>query len=140
MLYDPRRDLAVLAVEGLRRPALAFSPRPAQRGAGAVVAGYPKDGPFRPDAARISTSQDARGSDIYGEDTVVREIYALRGLVEQGNSGGPLLDLQGRVYGVVFAAAADDSTVGYALTAAEVAGQAAAGRVATARVSTRTCS
>ena len=139
VLFDPGRDVAVLAVPGLRRPALDFNTRTAEPGAGAIVVGYPKDGPFRPNSARISNDQDARGLDIYGEQTVVREIYALRGLVEQGNSGGPLLDLQGRVYGVIFAAAADDKNVGYALTAQEVASQAAAGAAATGRVSTRTC-
>ena len=139
VLFDPGRDLAVLAVRGLTRPALAFNAETAEPGAGAIVVGYPKDGPFRPNAARISDDQDARGLDIYGEQTVVREIYALRGLVEQGNSGGPLLDLEGRVYGVIFAAAADDKNVGYALTAQEVAGQAAAGATATEPVSTRTC-
>jgi len=139
VLFDPGRDVAVLAVPGLTRPALDFNTETAEPGAGAIVVGYPKDGPFRPNAARISADQDARGLDIYGEQTVVREIYALRGLVEQGNSGGPLLDLQGRVYGVIFAAAADDRNVGYALTAQEVASQAAAGARATERVSTRTC-
>ncbi len=139
VLFDPGRDVAVLAVPGLTRPALAFDTETAEAGAGAIVVGYPKDGPFRPNAARISGDQDARGLDIYGEQTVVREIYALRGLVEQGNSGGPLLSLSGEVYGVIFAAAADDRNVGYALTAAEIAGQAEAGRTATERVSTRTC-
>ena len=139
VVFDPGRDLAVLAVPGLTRPPLAFNAETAEPGAGAIVLGYPRDGPFRPNAARISDDQDARGLDIYGEQTVVREVYALRSLVEQGNSGGPLLDLQGRVYGVIFAAAADDKNVGYALTAREVADQAAAGVRATDRVSTRTC-
>ena len=45
----------------------------------------------------------------------------------------------GKVYGVVFAAAADDPQTGYALTAAEVGSDAARGRVATAEVSTQGC-
>ncbi|MCW2616243.1 MAG: peptidase and chymotrypsin/Hap [Frankiales bacterium] len=139
VLFDPGRDVAVLAVPGLERPGLAFSEGQAEFGEGAVVLGYPKDGPFRANAARISGDQDATGLDIYGERTIEREIYSLRGLVEQGNSGGPLIDLQGRVLGVIFAAAADDRSIGYALTAQEVAGQAAAGRRATERVSSRTC-
>ena len=139
VLYDPARDLAVLVVPGLVAPPLAFQPKLAQSGDGAIVVGYPQDGPFRPVAARISGSQDARGFDIYGEQTVTREIYALRGEVLPGNSGGPLLDLEGRVYGVVFAAAADDPQIGYALTAREVADQAEVGRTASESVSTRAC-
>ncbi len=139
VLFDPGRDVAVLAVPGLTRPSLAFNEPAAEPGAGAIVVGYPQDGPFRANAARISGRQPAVGKDIYGGQTVTREIYALRGLVQQGNSGGPLIDLQGKVYGVIFAAAADDDRVGYALTAEEVAGPAKAGRAATERVSTRTC-
>ena len=140
IVYDPARDVAVLSVPGLDRPSLAFAPEPAAPGDGAIVVGYPLDGDFRPVSARISGSQDARGFDIYGERSVVREIYALRGQVLPGNSGGPLLDLEGDVYGVIFAAAADDPGIGYALTAEEVASQAEAGRTATAAVSTRDCS
>jgi len=140
VVYDPARDVAVLSVPGLDRPSLAFAPEPAAPGDGAIVVGYPLDGDFRPVSARISGSQDARGFDIYGERSVVREIYALRGQVLPGNSGGPLLDLEGDVYGVIFAAAADDPGIGYALTAEEVASQAEAGRTATAAVSTRDCS
>ena len=138
VLFDPERDVAVLAVSGLGLRPLAFTGA-AQVGASAVVAGFPNDGPFRPDAARVRGTELARGPDIYQDRTVVREIYALRARVQPGNSGGPLLDPQGAVYGVVFAAAADQSDTGYALTAKEVAGDAAAGRTATASVSTQRC-
>jgi hypothetical protein len=43
------------------------------------------------------------------------------------------------VYGVVFAAAADDPQTGYALTADEVSSDAARGRTATEQVSTQRC-
>ena len=138
VLFDAGRDIAVLAVPGLDRPALPFAPE-AESGASAIVVGYPQDGPFRADAARIRGVQRARGPDIYQERTVVREIYALRGLVRPGNSGGPLLAPDGRVYGVIFAAAADDEQTGYALTAAEVAEPARLGAAATAQADTRTC-
>lgn len=138
VVYDPERDLAVLYVRSLRASPLAFG-GPAAAGDGAIVVGYPEDGPLRADAARIRETQSARGPDIYGTRTVVREIYALRGLVQPGNSGGPLLDPQGRVLGVVFAAAADRTDTGYALTAAEVAGDATQGATATTTVSTQTC-
>ena len=139
VLFDAGRDVAVLAVPGLERPPLAFAGEQAEQGAGAIVVGYPQNGPFRADAARVRGTQNARGPDIYQEQTVVREIYALRGLVQPGNSGGPLLAEDGRVYGVIFAAAADDPQTGYALTAAEVEGVAATGASATDPVDTRTC-
>lgn len=138
VLYDPDRDIAVLAVPGLAATPLAFA-GPAKGGASAVVVGYPQDGPFTATAARVRQTQRATGPDIYENKRVVREIYALRARVLPGNSGGPLLDPQGGVYGVVFAAAAEDPSTGYALTAAEVAGDARAGRTATARVSTQSC-
>jgi S1-C subfamily serine protease len=138
VLFDPGRDVAVLAVPGLDRPPLPFAGA-AETGASAIVAGYPQNGPFRADSARVRGTQRARGPDIYQEQTVVREIYALRGLVQPGNSGGPLLDPEGRVYGVIFAAAADDTQTGYALTAAEVAGSATEGAAATEPADTRSC-
>jgi S1-C subfamily serine protease len=138
VLYDPDRDVAVLAVPGLKVTPLVFAGK-AATGEGAVVVGYPQDGPFRADAARIRGTQEAKGPDIYQRKTVVREIYALRARVRPGNSGGPLVSPGGSVYGVVFAAAADDPQTGYALTAAEVGTDAARGRTATAAVSTQGC-
>jgi S1-C subfamily serine protease len=63
----------------------------------------------------------------------------LRALVRPGNSGGPLLATDGRVYGVVFAAATDDNETGYALTASEVRSDAESGAAATTPVSTQGC-
>ncbi len=139
VLFDPGRDVAVLAVPGLRQAALEFAPDPADDGGDAIVLGYPLDGPFRADSARVVRRQQARGMDLYGERSVTREIYTVRGLVRQGNSGGPMIDPQGRVYGVVFAAAADDDRVGYVLTASEVRSAAEAGRSATKPADTRGC-
>lgn len=138
VLFDPGRDVAVLAVPGLDRAPLPFVGE-AEPGAGAIVVGYPQNGGFRADAARVRGTQNARGPDIYQRETVVRQIYALRGQVRPGNSGGPLLDEAGGVLGVIFAAAADDPQTGYALTADEVASSAQAGAAATQPVDTQTC-
>jgi S1-C subfamily serine protease len=138
VLYDPNRDVAVLAVPGLDATPLAFAGK-ARTGQSAIVIGYPQDGPYRADAARVRGTQQAKGPNIYDNRTVVREIYALRGRVRPGNSGGPLVSPNGQVYGVVFAAAADDPQTGYALTAAEVAGDAQLGRTAASSVSTMGC-
>ncbi len=139
VLFDPKRDVAVLFVPGLTANPLPFASRTAAAGDSAIVIGYPRNGPFTPVAARVRDRINARGVDIYSQSTVTREIYGLRAQVLPGNSGGPLISPSGQVYGVVFAAATDDSETGYALTAAEVAGDAQTGRSATAPVSTGGC-
>ncbi|GAA1788769.1 MarP family serine protease [Actinomadura chokoriensis] len=139
VLYDPKRDVAVLYVPGLRAPALEFATEARVRD-DAIIAGFPKNQPFTPGAARIRARQTARGPDIYHSGQVSREIYAIRGRVEPGNSGGPLLSTDGRVYGVIFAAALDTPSTGYALTAEEVAPDARVGAQATTPVSTQSCS
>ena len=109
------------------------------RGATAVVAGFPLNGPFRLDAARVRDVITARGEDIYGRQTSVREVYSLYARVQPGNSGGPLLDPQGRVVGTVFAKSLDDDSTGYALTMQEARPVLARGLVATQPVSTGDC-
>jgi S1-C subfamily serine protease len=138
VLYDYQRDVAVLYVPGLDVDSLRFD-GPAQTGDEAAVAGYPKDQPFTAVPARIGGTQQATGPNIYETAEVTREIYSIRGSVEPGNSGGPLLARDGGVYGVVFAAAVGQPDVGYALTAAEVAPDAQAGASDTAEVSTGMC-
>ncbi len=113
--FDPQRDLAVLSVPGLPAPALTQGPE-LKRADGAVVAGFPLDGPYRLDAARVRDVLRATGADIYGNPGVVREIYSLYARVEPGNSGGPLLSRSGEVVGIVFAKSLDDDQTGYALT------------------------
>jgi S1-C subfamily serine protease len=115
VLFDPARDLAVLAVPGLPADPLPQGPD-LRRGDGGVVAGFPLDGPYRLDAARVREVIDARGSDIYGHPGTSREVYALYAQVRPGNSGGPLLSTDGEVVGVIFAKSLDDPRTGYALT------------------------
>lgn len=136
---DTSVDVAVLYVPGLDAPTVDFAAREAKRGDDAVVAGFPGGGRLTATAARVRGIITARGTDIYDRGKVVREVYAIRGEVVPGNSGGPLLSPQGEVYGVVFAAAVGDSTTGYALTAQQVEAAAKAGRTATEPVFTGSC-
>ena len=138
IVFDPNRDLAVLYVPDLPAPALKFE-TDAKRNDQGVVAGFPAGGPYKLEEARIRDTIDARGPDIYHRRQVTREVYSLYADVEPGNSGGPLLSLDGRVYGVVFAKSLDDANTGYALTAEEAAPVARAGRAADDRVSTGRC-
>jgi S1-C subfamily serine protease len=137
--YDSQRDLAVLYVPDLTAPVLPFVSQPAEDGANAIVLGYPLDGPYTASPARIRDHRDIRGPNIYDDGTVVREVYTIRSEVRSGNSGGPLVSSSGAVYGVIFAAAADDPETGFALTATEAAPVADKGRSATGGVSTGSC-
>jgi S1-C subfamily serine protease len=103
------------------------------------VAGYPHNHSLTVVAARIGLSEIASGPNIYETATVDRQIYPIRAQIEPGNSGGPLLSRGGRVYGVVFAASTSMPETGYALTAAEATGDAAAGSTDYAPVSTQAC-
>ncbi|CAM5717039.1 MULTISPECIES: MarP family serine protease [Streptomyces] len=135
VLFDPDRDVAVLYVPDLRAPVLPFDGG-AVRGDSAVVAGYPQDGSLNLQAATVGNRVRATGRNIYNDRTVTREIYAIRSTVRPGNSGGPLLTTDGRVFGVVFARSTSDAETGYVLTAAEVAGDARRAATATAPVDT----
>ncbi|SDJ51966.1 Colicin V production protein [Frankineae bacterium MT45] len=139
VVYDPERDLAVLAVSGLKVTPLTFATDQAKTDASAIVLGYPEDGPFDVRAARVRERENLVGRDIYGAGRVTREIYSIRALVRSGNSGGPLISTDGRVLGVVFATALDSTDTGFVLTAAEAAPDYNAGRTATAKVSTGAC-
>ena len=138
VVFDPSRDLAVIAVPGLTAPSLPLG-GDLTPGAEGVVAGFPLDGPFRLDPARVRDTVVAVGSDIYGRSGARREIYSLYTRVEPGNSGGPLITGDGAVAGVVFAKSVDDDQTGYALTMDEARPVLAAAPGASAPVSTGAC-
>ncbi|MEU0220782.1 MarP family serine protease [Streptomyces sp. NPDC006265] len=135
VLFDPQKDVAVLYVPGLKAPVLRFDDD-AERGDAAVVAGYPQDGDLNLQAATVANRMRATGQNIYNDGTATREIYSIRSTVRPGNSGGPLLTTDGRVFGVVFARSTSDAETGYVLTADEVASDARSAAGATAPVDT----
>ncbi|MBJ7339519.1 acid resistance serine protease MarP [Mycolicibacterium sp.] len=136
--YDPNADISILDVPGLPSTPLQFDMQEAPTGTDAVVMGYPGGGEFTATPGRIREIIQLNGPDIYHTTTVTREVYTIRGTVRQGNSGGPLIDKDGKVLGVVFGAAVDDADTGFVLTSNEVAKQMA--KVGnTQRVSTDTC-
>lgn len=135
--YNADVDVAVLDVD-LDGPVVHFDTggEPEQAG---VVLGFPNDGPFDAQPARIRAVQRLRSPDIYGRGTVTREVFSLRGKVRPGNSGGPLVSRDGDVLGVIFAASVSDSETGYALTASQVGSAAARGLEADSQVSSGNC-
>lgn len=138
VVFDPRRDVAVLAVPGLSATPLSTGGE-LQHGDSAVVAGYPRGGPYDVGGARVRAVLDAHGADIYGTPGVDRQVYSFRGTVQPGNSGGPLLSPSGQVVGTVFAKSVDHPHTGYALTLEETRSLVQQAARATQPVSTGAC-
>jgi uncharacterized membrane protein required for colicin V production len=101
--FDTHDDVAVLRVPGLSLPALSFAGG-SHTGAAAAILGYPLDGAFDVQPARLGHTSTVVTENAYGVGHVLRSVTALRGLVRPGNSGGPLVSSQGQVLATVFAA------------------------------------
>jgi S1-C subfamily serine protease len=138
VVFDPETDIAVLYVPNLKEQPLTFD-FAGKADDSAVVLGYPENGPFDSEPARIRSEERLRGPDIYGDRTVTRDAFSIWASVRPGNSGGPLLSARGTVYGVVFAASVEDNRTGYVLTAEQVSADARTGTSATQEVSTQSC-
>jgi Trypsin-like peptidase domain/Colicin V production protein len=101
--FDARNDIALLRVGGLgARPLRLHEDAPP--GATAAVLGFPHNGPYDVEPARLGPTTTVLSDDAYGRGPVRRPITAFRGLVRSGNSGGPVVDSAGRVVATVFAA------------------------------------
>jgi serine protease Do len=94
---DQQLDLALLAVPGLTGPTLAFRQGPAvRRGEGVVVFGFPLAGLLSSDPKL--TRGEINGLAGLADNPIHFQVSAE---VQPGNSGGPMLDMQGHVTGVV---------------------------------------
>jgi S1-C subfamily serine protease len=142
VVFDPRDDIAVLSAPGLGAPALHVVSDPAPGTEGATL-GYPENGPFDAEPARIGRTQPVQPEDVYGRGPVTRLLTPLRGTVRSGNSGGPVVDARGAVLTTVFAGTVGHRPRGgYGVANATVAGHlgTASSRVSNSlQVSTGPC-
>jgi S1-C subfamily serine protease len=140
VLFDPAFDLAVLRTARLRAPPLSLDPSTVGRGTQAAVLGFPGGGPFTAVPAAVTEYlPDVTGRDIYGQSLTNRAVYALDALVRPGNSGGPLVEPNGEVLGVVFSKSTLDPDVGYALASPGVLARVQAAEVSRGFVGTGPC-
>jgi S1-C subfamily serine protease len=117
---DRKLDAALLFVPELIAPALKWTTVDPTRSDQGAVLGYPGGGPFTAGAASVSRDITAVGRDISGSSSVSRQVLELRAKVEPGNSGGPMVLLDGTIGGLVFAESPDNPRVGYALAPSDV--------------------
>ncbi|HEV7585427.1 MAG TPA: MarP family serine protease [Solirubrobacteraceae bacterium] len=101
--FDATDDVAVLRVPELNSAPLSLVPNPPAGRSGAIL-GYPENGPFTVRPGRIGRTQKVLTQNAYGQGPVSRLLTPLRGVVQPGNSGGPLVDEGGGVLTTVFAA------------------------------------
>jgi S1-C subfamily serine protease len=118
--FDPLLDVALLYVPGLDAPAIRLAAKDPSRGATGAALGHPGGGPLVVLPAAVTDEYRATGRDLYGRQTVTRQIVELRAQVERGDSGGPFVLEDGTVGGVIFAQSRTDPSVGYALAPSEV--------------------
>jgi S1-C subfamily serine protease len=137
--FDDKLDFALLRSTQISAKPLPVSPTKTPNGTPAVVLGYPGGGAFTAEPAAIMNTLLARGRNIYGDSVSIREIYEMRATVAQGNSGGPVINKDGQVIGVVFAQSTSYDQVGYSLTSPTIADVIAKHQQATRTVSTRQC-
>jgi S1-C subfamily serine protease len=140
VVYDPVLDIAVLRVQqGIDEPPLRLDPNLVGRGQTGAVLGFPGGGPFTYGAAGVMAAFQATGWDIYGNVEATRSIYEIDAIVRPGNSGGPFVEPNGRVIGVVFARSTVNGSVGYALATPAVLQKVQTAEASSAAVSTEGC-
>ncbi len=94
--HDARRDLALVRVTGSPGPVLAFRANPVRRGESVVTYGFPLAG-LLSSGPTLTTGEVSALAGLNDNPTQ----FQISAPVQQGNSGGPLLDRQGNVIGVI---------------------------------------
>ena len=101
---DPRNDVALLRVPSLELAPLAVD-RTGDFPLQVVILGYPRDGALTGTAATAGAPRSVLAPDAYDRRVGSRTIVPLRGKVQPGESGGPVVDPRGSVVAMIFAGA-----------------------------------
>jgi S1-C subfamily serine protease len=139
ILVDPRNDVAVLRVASLDAPPLLTHADLVGRGTATALIGYPRGGQLQSDVAVVLGNYSATGHDIYGPGDVRRQVYELQATILPGESGSPLIEADGSLVGLVFAASTNHDDIGYALAGSVIREALAAARALSERVPTGAC-
>ena len=139
VLFDPALDVAVLRVDWLSGRPLPVLGGEVGRGTRGAAVGYPGGGSLRAEPAVVLAQYDALGRDIYSRSLTRRPVYELQSRVRAGNSGGPVVDGNGSVVGVVFSRSAAHSDIGFAIPGPAVLERVRRAQATSTRASTGPC-
>ncbi len=118
--FDPNLDLSILTTSDLTGKPLSIANSTVKLGTDGAVLGFPGGGNFMADPAVVLDDFSATGRNIYDQGNTNRDVYEIKATVIPGNSGGPLINSNGTVIGIVFAESTTYNQVGYALTTPQV--------------------
>ncbi len=139
VLFDPELDIAILRANNLAGGPLATKNDTAANGTPTAILGYPSGAGFTAKPGVILEKFKANGRNIYNQGQTIREVYSVKTDIMHGNSGGPMIDKNGEVVGVIFANSVNYEEVGYALTMQQVIDRINQAQGLRDRVSTRAC-
>lgn len=137
--FNSDLDLAILRAADLAGAPLPLADAIAADGTAAAVLGYPGGGGFVANPAAILNEFVASGRDIYDTGVTRRHIYEVQADIVPGNSGGPMIGVDGKVLGVIFAESTTYEQIGYALTSPVVAKELAQAQSRNRAVGTGQC-
>jgi S1-C subfamily serine protease len=136
--FNAALDFAILRVHGLPGRPLQLVPHDVSGNMPVEIDGYP-GGNYHSLPGVIRDNQELFGPTIYQLGTVGRDVYEIQANLEQGSSGGPVIDRDGKVVGVIFAKSENTPDDVFALTSTSLVKNVARAQHATRRVSTGVC-
>ncbi len=105
VFLDGRNDVALLRVSGLGARELPVDAGNGEFPRQVVLLGYPRDGGLTATAGTAGEPRTVVAPDAYDRNVGRRIVVPLRGRVQPGESGGPVVDGRGRVIAMIFGGA-----------------------------------
>jgi len=117
--FDPRNDFAIIEVVNLNLPKLEIS-EDLQPNELVYAFGFNTKQQLQIEESIMTKEVVWNAKDIYGEGKFDLILYELKAHIFPGNSGGPLLDRNGKIHGVVVGRSSNTEELAFALTVKEL--------------------